>query len=136
MNTTRAEVVHLYILVCLVIFEVYVAIVVGLRSGDVSSVQRSPRSWKGVVGNDQGIACLALLEIREEFVFSSLPFRSKKDPFLLTERWQRKSSLSSPAWWSSVEKETPQFDSWSLWPTHNYSSTGIHRPKLLKQRCL
>ena len=82
MNTNSAGVVQLYILVCVIVFEVYVAIVVGLRSGDVSSLQRSPRSWKGVVGNDKGIACLALLEIQGEFVFSSLPFRSKKDPFL------------------------------------------------------
>ena len=48
MNTTSAEDVHLYVLMCVTIFEVYVAIVVGLRSGDVSSLQRSPRSWKGI----------------------------------------------------------------------------------------
>ena len=37
MNTTSAEVVHLYVLMCVMIFEVYVAIVVSLRSGNVSS---------------------------------------------------------------------------------------------------
>ena len=37
MNTTSAEVVHLYVLMCVMIFEVYAAIVVSLRSGNVSS---------------------------------------------------------------------------------------------------
>ena len=49
MNTTSAEVVHLCTLMCVIIFEVYMAIVVVLRSGDVSSLQRLPQSWKGIV---------------------------------------------------------------------------------------
>ena len=54
-------------------FEIYAAIGVSLRSEDVvSSLQRSSRSWKGVVRIERGITCLGPSETQGEFVFSTL----------------------------------------------------------------
>ena len=44
-----------------------------LRSGDVvSSLQRLPRSWKGVVRIERGITRVSPSKIQGEFVFSTL----------------------------------------------------------------